>query len=93
MHLTRALLARRVFFGGINSDLGQFVGLLLHPTVTTKNPFTAPKRLPILNPSNVFPQNGFPVAQGLMLMAVNSSHSRNPGNRLYFVPFRLRSST
>ena len=29
------------------------------------NPFRAPKPLPILNPSNVVPQKGFPVVKGL----------------------------
>ena len=29
------------------------------------NPFRAPKPLPILNPSNYVPKNGFPVVKGL----------------------------
>ena len=29
------------------------------------NPFRAPEPLPILNPSNFVPKNGFPVAKGL----------------------------
>ena len=29
------------------------------------NPFGAPKPLPILNPSNFVPENGFPVVKGL----------------------------
>ena len=29
------------------------------------NPFTAPEPLPILNPSNFVPKNGFPVVKGL----------------------------
>ena len=29
------------------------------------NPFRAPEHLPILNPSNVVPKNGFPVVKGL----------------------------
>ena len=30
------------------------------------NPFRAPKPLPILNPSNFVPKNGFPVVKGLI---------------------------
>ena len=31
------------------------------------NPFGAPEPLPILNPSNFVPKNGFPVVKGLTL--------------------------
>ena len=30
------------------------------------NPFRAPEPLPILNPSNFVPKNGFPVVKGLI---------------------------
>ena len=48
--------------------------VIYHPTDSTIappkpafffNPFRAPEPLPILNPSNVVPKNGFPVVKGL----------------------------
>ena len=44
----------------MNIDL-KFVGL----TADVLNPLRAPKPLPILNPSNFVPKNGFPVVKGL----------------------------
>ena len=32
------------------------------------NPFGAPEPLPILNPSNIVPKNGFPVVKGLSMV-------------------------
>ena len=34
----------------------------------TLNPFRAPEPLPILNPSNFVPKNGFPVVKGLRVL-------------------------
>ena len=34
---------------------------------TSLNPFRAPEPLPILDPSNFVPKNGFPVVKGLSL--------------------------
>ena len=45
---------------------------------TPLNPFRAPEPLPTLNPSNVVPENGFPVVKGLI------SARNDQGQRLSF---------
>ena len=45
----------------------------------TFNPFRAPEPLPILNPSNVVPENGFLVVKGLN--AQSTRHGARPGSR------------
>ena len=37
------------------------------------NPFRAPEPLPILNPSNFVPKNGFPVGKGLIPKIVGNT--------------------
>ena len=41
------------------------MGWVLGVEILNVNPFRAPEPLPILNPSNFVPQNGFPVVKGL----------------------------
>ena len=40
------------------------------------NPFRAPEPLPILNPSNSVPKNGFPVVRGLRSPVKFKKHGR-----------------
>ena len=66
------------------------------------NPFRAPKPLPILNPSNNVPQNGFPVVKGLKVQVglhrenfpredLRLSYRRSPFQNILFF-FRVHGS-
>ena len=69
---------------------GSVVGLsfifLFFPVRRRINPFKAPEPLPILNPSNFVPKNGFPVVKGLRQKKENSLRKRQDRFLLMFVP-------
>ena len=66
----------------------------IHTQILPFNPFRAPEPLPILNPSNFVPKNGFPVVKGLtsiffvsnqetpalLLKIINNGWKRDPHN-------------
>ena len=64
-----------IYFFLAFSRAGNNVRIQLTPVSTAFNSpelnlFRAPESLPILNPSNFVPKNGFPVVKGLILSAL-----------------------
>ena len=71
--------------------------LTLHIAGWLLNPFRAPEPLPILNPSNFVPTNGFPVVKGLtknvlyyIILTTSAVSSTNLGSKVILLhPFNI----